>query len=191
MARMSFQGTDLRKRAMLSGGQGVLTAVYYATPDFISSRGVRGVVKTLLAAGVTALAFSEYDSLKPGNRGDDSDLLVQPAAQAPGELIGGSSSENDEPHPDNSPFGSDGESNEKTFSDFWIALPSAGRVAFGALGVAGAVGTAAAIAAAERGIYRFGERRAERGVVAAHTKTGLVIGGLTALLALIPPPRDN
>lgn len=190
MALMSSQGTDLRKRAILSGGQGVLTAVYYATPDFISSKGLRGVVKTLLAAGVTALAASEYDDLKRDMRRADTDLLVQPAAQAPGELIGGPGDGNDEPHPAEREHPAI-DADDKTFSDFWVSLPPSGRAALGGLGVVGALVTVAGIAAAERGIYRFSERRAERGVVAAHTKTGLVISGLTTLLALIPPPKDK
>lgn len=187
---MSSQGTDLRKRAILSAGQGVLTAVYYATPDFISSKGLRGVVKTLLAAGVTALAASEYDDLKRDLRRADTDLLVQPAAQAPGELIGGPGDDNDEPHPAAGEHpGPD--TDDTTFSDFWVSLPPSGRATLGGLGLVGVLVTAAGIAAAERGIYRFSERRAERGVVAAHTKTGLVISGLTTLLALIPPPNDK
>lgn len=187
---MSSQGTDLRKRAILSGGQGVLTAVYYATPDFISSKGLRGVVKTILAVGVTALAASEYDDLKRDRRSAESNLIVQPAAQAPGELIGGPGDEGHEPHPTGAEQ-SGGEPKEKSFSDFWVSLPPARRATLGGLGFVGALVTVAGIAAAERGIYRFSERRAERGVVAAHTKTGLVISGLTTLLALIPPPKDK
>ncbi len=188
---MTYQSKAFGKRAILSTGQGVLTAVYYSTPDFIPSKLARGVVKTAITLGITGLAVLEYRDEKQGAL-EDSDLLVQPAAQAPGELIGGPSDRNDEPHPAEGLRDEGGAaSREKGFSDFWLSLTPARRAGLSGLGIAGALATAAGIAAAERGIYRFSERRAERGVVAAHTKTGLVISGLTTLLALIPPPKNK
>lgn len=193
---MTSPGTDLRKRAILAAGQGALTALYYATPDVISSKAGRGVAKTMLALGVGGLAASEYDELKFGtrNRSDDGDLLVQPAAQAPGELIGGPGEQSDAPHPgsDERPQGEpDEDGMPQSFSQFWISLSPVSRVGLGGLAAAAGIGSILAAVAGERWIYRFGERRAARGVTAAHTKTGLVIGGLTALMALIPPPEDK
>ena len=193
---MTSPGTDLRKRAILAAGQGALTALYYATPDVISSKAGRGVAKTMLAVGVGGLAASEYDQLKIGkrSRNDDTDLLVQPAAQAPGELIGGPSEQADAPHPASGerPNGEDGaDGKPQNFSQFWISLSPVSRVGLGGLAAVAGIGSVLAAAAGERWIYRFGERRAARGVTAAHTKTGLVIGGLTALMALIPPPEDK
>lgn len=187
---MTAQSKAFGKRAILSTSQGVLTAVYYSTPDFIPSKLARGVVKTAITLGVTGLAVLEYRDEKQAavQRGD---LLAQPAAQAPGELIGGPSDQNDEPHPAEGRRDGGGTGSQEGFSDFWLSLTPARRAGLSGLGIAGAIATAAGIAAAERGIYRFSERRAERGVVAAHTKTGLVISGLTTLLALIPPPKDK
>ncbi|VXC05777.1 conserved hypothetical protein [Pseudoclavibacter sp. 8L] len=193
---MTSPRTDLRKRAILAAGQGTLTALYYATPDVISSKAGRGVAKTMLALGVAGLAASEYDELKLGKRGrtEDTDLLVQPAAQAPGELIGGPGDQADAPHPlpGERPQGEDEvDGKPQSFSQFWISLSPASRVALGGLAAAAGIGSILAAVAGERWIYRFGERRAARGVTTAHAKTGLVIGGLTALMALIPPPEDK
>ncbi|PPG26998.1 hypothetical protein [Pseudoclavibacter sp. RFBB5] len=188
---MTSQSKAFGKRAILSTGQGLLTAAYYATPDFIPSKAARGVLKTAITLGITGLAVLEYRDAKQGAL-EDSDLLVQPAAQAPGELIGGPRDENDAPHPAEGSRDEGGTgSTENSFSAFWLSLTPARRAALSGVGVAGALATVVGIAAAERGIYRFGERRAERGVTAAHTKTGLAIGGITTLIALIPTPKGK
>lgn len=206
---MSFQGTDYRKRAILAVGQGALTAAYYATPDFIASKAGRGVAKTLLALGVTGLAASEYDDLKNRKCAEDGDAFVQLAAEAPGELIGGPAGhggvdKQDGPlaaegeHPDSEAAarpgcadGSPAGAQPKNFSEVWTSLTPARRAGLGAFALVAAAGGTLAIVGVERWIYGFGERRAARGVTAPHTKTGLVVGGLTVLMALIPTPEDK
>ncbi|MBO3095055.1 hypothetical protein [Cellulomonas dongxiuzhuiae] len=52
-------------------------------------------------------------------------------------------------------------------------------------------GSVAATVAFERWVFRRGEARAAAGVRLAHTRTGLVLGALTAAGGLIPEPSEG
>lgn len=52
-------------------------------------------------------------------------------------------------------------------------------------------GVAAAAVAGERWIFRRGEARAAAGVRFAHTRTALVLGVLSAAVALVPEPSEH
>jgi len=68
---------------------------------------------------------------------------------------------------------------------------TAGTVVRGAVVVAVGIGSVVGAIAFERWLFRRGETRAATGVRFAHTRTGLVLGALTAAGALLPDQSEH
>lgn len=149
---------------------GVTMAAWYALPDVVDSRRARGWIKAgMLLASVAVAVWSvrsddrNDDSVTSGGDSEDSEVdlsgIATLAAVAPvidAESLGLSSAK-------------PGRAARAGAAAFAVAA----LTVLGTLGVAGMV-------AAERAIYRWGERRAARGIRGAHTRTGVVAGITTA-----------
>ncbi|MGN0100139.1 MAG: hypothetical protein ACI39C_04290 [Dietzia sp.] len=158
-------------------------AAWYALPDVVDSRRARGWIKAgLLLANVGVAAWSA----RSGGDDDDSVSSGRDTTDAEVDLSGIAHLAAVAPVIDADALG------------LTIAEPGrAARIrstgtALAAVTVLGALGVAGTVAA-ERAIYRWGERRAARGVRGAHTRIGAVAGVATAaaIWALEREPRPG
>lgn len=158
-----------RRAAADAAISGATMAAWYALPDVVGSRRARGWVKAgLLLANVGVAVWSarsdddDDDSVSSGRDTADAEVdlsgIAQLAAVAPVIDVDALGLTTAEP------------GRAARIRATGTAL--AAVTVLGALGVAGTV-------AAERAIFRWGERRAARGVCGAHTRTGVVAGVAT------------
>lgn len=171
--------TTPRSRAWPAVVAGVATAAYYAVPDMTPSRTARAWLKTGCLALACTAAVPTSRAAVQDLRAQRDEIRAERAAAAAAEVtvtdgtrVVGDPALDDEPAP---------------------GTPSrrAQRLAAVVGGTVVLAGSAALTVAAERGVYAFSERRAARGVTYAHTRTGLVLGAVSAALALLPEPRRD
>lgn len=181
--------STVRSRALTALVVGAATTAYYAVPDLTRSRAVRGLVKTACTAVVVGVSLpatpagvaelrEQWQELKAGGPGgpDRSAAL-------------------DNPVPDGTdPDGTDPDTDDPTRE---VATDAPGDRAGAPVAVAVAAGAAALAVSGvltvvtERWIHRRAEARGAAGARLPHTRTGLVMGALSAALALLPEPDDR
>lgn len=141
---------------------GVLTGVWYALPDVVASRRARGWLKVAVILGGAARAGRTAAHADAADDGDgdvpmpEADLTALVARMATEPVIDAES------------LGPGGAPPNRA-----RRLRVAG-VVLAALSVVGSV-------TGERAIHRWGERLTARGVRYAHTRIGLVAGGVTGV----------
>lgn len=149
---------------------GVVTAgavgVWYAMPDVVSSRPARGLLKLALLAGsaahaVVAVRSARAAAADDGALADDDGALTRIRALT-----------DRTPVLDATALGLEREAGGD--GPRWPAPRAL------AVGTAVVAGSLAATVAVERGVHRFGEHLAARGVRAPHTRIGVVAALLTA-----------
>jgi hypothetical protein len=150
---------------------GAATTAYYATPDVIRSRTARGWAKAALLLVATAATLPDARATWQHKRTAEptplTSLTWQDAAdevEAPGD---------DAPAPS------------------FRSLPARKQAVIAGVGAAVMAGSVWATVATERWLYRRAETRRVAGARWAHTRTGLVMGGVAAALALIPDPPEG
>lgn len=184
--------TRTASRILTALASGLATTAWYATPDVIASRTARGWAKAGLAAGALAVELPQLRAERASRRAA--------AVDVPGSSEGplradGPSAANAQPRAAvaSGAGGAAGAGGTAGVGGTEPAPPGTSRrraVALGVLVVAGAASVAGTVAA-ERWIFRRGEARAAAGVRFAHTRTAAVLGALTVVLALVPPPTGD
>ncbi|QCB95031.1 peptidase S9 [Cellulomonas shaoxiangyii] len=163
--------TTARARTTTALLTGLTTAAYYAVPDVARTRAARGWLKAACVAAGAAVAlpdarqaWTELQARRRRTALDGIPVATENLAQSVLDNAG------------------DGPARSAT----------ARTVVRGAVVVAVAVaGSVAVTVAFERWVFRRGEARAAAGVRLAHTRTGLVLGALTAAGGLIPDPSEG
>ncbi len=150
---------------------GAATTAYYATPDVIRSRTARGWAKAALLLVATAATLPDARTTWQRRRAADptplTSLTWQDAAdeaEAPGD---------DAPAPS------------------FRSLPARQQAVIAGVGAVVMAGSVWATVATERWLFRRAEARRLAGARWAHARTGLVMGGVAAALALIPDPPED
>lgn len=165
--------TTTRKRVLTAVVAGATATAYYAVPDFVPSRTARGWIKAGLLAAGAATTLPDREE-RAQLRASWRDAM---AARAARRTADGTADSTD-----------DGTSADGTTTD---DSPSSVPVpVVVAAGVGLLAATTVASVAAERWLFRRGEARAAAGVRYPHTRTALVLGGLSLLLGLVPDPDD-
>ena len=159
-----------RRAAADAAISGATMAAWYALPDVVGSRRARGWVKAgLLLANVGVVVWSA----RSGDDDDDDAVISgRDTADAEVDLSGIAQLAAVAPVIDADALGL------TTAEPGRAARIRATGTALAAVTVLGALGVAGTVAA-ERAIFRWGERRAARGVRGAHTRTGVVAGVAT------------
>ena len=142
---------DPTRVAGLAAGVGA-TVAWYALPDYVRSRPLRGLIKTGLL-GVIGWSLVSMLPDEPELAHYDDEVDCSKGAEAAGE---------------------------DPLDDITEADPSELAVLAGA-----AVGSAMITVGVERWLFRRGERRRAQGSRFAHTRQGLVLGGLEAALTAL------
>ncbi|MCC2321380.1 hypothetical protein [Cellulomonas xiejunii] len=171
--------TNPRSRALNAALTGLATAAYYAVPDVTRSRAARGWLKAACLAAAGAA-----NAVAPANRGGWRELR---STWQDGVAVDGDPGTDGTHRTDGSPAGQGVDGSGVATDD---AAPSTKT----AIAVGGAVVLAASVAltiAGEKWLFRRAEARAAAGVRFAHTRTGLVLGALSAALALVPEPSER
>lgn len=137
--------------AGLAAGVGA-TVAWYALPDYVRSRPLRGLIKTGLL-GVIGWSLVSMLPDEPELAPYDDEVDCSKGTEAAGE---------------------------DPLDDITEADPSELAVLAGA-----AVGSAMITVGVERWLFRRGERRRAQGSRFAHTRQGLVLGGLEAALTAL------
>jgi len=144
---------------------GAMTIAYYASPDVVDSRPLRGVVKTALMGGITAVSMDDW-------RKD------RAAARA------AASSTDDALEPDVV-----GEEDELPTAELVRRMPAGKGAALSAVAGGAMAASVLVTIGAERWIFRRGQARAAAGSPLAHTLPALLWGGIAAAGMLIPGPE--
>ena len=147
-----------------------VTFAWYALPDAVGTRRGRAVAKAGLMVPVLAIASAQATRATVEAAAHDEPSRADDALARIRALTGTA------PVLDASTISADGETDGR--------LPSARQVALVTAGVAALAGIAVGTVAAERGIYRFGERLGSRGVGHPHARIGVVAGALMGALSL-------
>ncbi len=137
---------------------GTITAIWYALPDYVSSRRARGWVKVALASVVVGWSLV----------GDAS-----PSAERGAPAIQTAASSTPPETPSRPP------SSDRVG---WMGV--AGAVGFVGLVVLGLVGAATLTFAFDRAVHRLGQRAQRRGALHPHTRNGVILGAVAALADL-------
>jgi hypothetical protein len=147
---------------------GAATAAYYATPDVIRSRTARGWTKAALLLVAAAAALPDARRTWREQRAGDPAPLTSLSWQ---DVADDAETSGDAPP-------------AKTFR----SLPARQQAVIAGVGAVAMAGSVWATVATERWLYRRAETRRLAGARWAHARTGLVMGGVGAALALIPDP---
>lgn len=146
---------------------GLTTTAYYAVPDVARTRTTRGWLKAACLAVGAAQTFPTtregWQELRP----TWTDVPDPTTGDAEGAA-------------------SDDDATDDAGRPSWL-----GRAAVVGVGVAVIAAGVAGTVAAERWVFRRGEARAAAGVRFAHTRTAVVLGAASALLALLPEPSER
>jgi len=137
-------------------------AIYYATPDFISSRALRGWAKAGLGAIMLASCAPRFH---PASRAIPIDPTEHP--QHTGEA-----------HVD--PAGSD------SFPEAFATLSGNKKALLFGVSVGAIALSVVSFVVGEKWIFRRGQAKAASGQSLPHTRVGLIIGVLAATTALLP-----
>lgn len=160
-----------RRAAADAAISGATMAAWYALPDVVDSRRARGWIKVgLLLVNVGVAVWSA--GLDDDND-DDTVIAGRDTTDSEADLSGIAKLASVAPVIDAESLGLSSAKPGRA------ARARAVGTAVAALSVLGALG-AAGMVAAERAIFRWGERRAARGIRGAHTRTGVVAGVTTA-----------
>ncbi|WP_413450097.1 hypothetical protein AA0Y32_05440 [Georgenia phoenicis] len=145
---------------------GVLTGLWYASPDVVASRRARGLLKVAVlvggsavhaARGAKAAGSDPADAVDADAPAPEADLSTLVARMRTEPVIDAQSLGLGETSPGRCPR------KAKAIAVTLVVLTIVGTVA------------------GERAIYRWGERLTARGVRHAHTRIGLVAGGVTGV----------
>lgn len=168
--------TTTRKRVLTAVVAGATATAYYAVPDFVPSRTARGWIKAgLLAAGAAASLPDREERAQMRASWDDAmSARAARLAAADGTTPDGETPDGETPDGGTTPD-----------------APPSSVPALVVAGVALVAATTVASVAAERWLFRRGEARAAAGVRYPHTRTALVLGGLSTLLGLIPDSDER
>ena len=174
-----------RRAAADAAISGATMAAWYALPDVVGSRRARGWIKAgLLLANVGVAVWSARSD---GDDDDDESVSSgRDTTDAEVDLSGIAHLASVAPVIDADALGLNTAEPGRAARIRATGTALAAVTVLGALGVAGTV-------AAERAIFRWGERRAARGVRGAHTRTGVVAGVATgaAIWFLERKPRPE
>ena len=189
--------TATLSRAPMALIAGAATAAYYAVPDLVRSRTARGWVKVGLLGVTAATSLPDLRATLAANRAQDASdgeagtgVGSEAGTDASGvaaSLDGMGSSAEDT---DNSFVSEEAAADAADVADpQGVAdLSTRGKVVAGVVAVVLAAAATVSVVVTERWIFRRGEVRAAAGVRLAHTRTALLLGALTAALALVPSP---
>lgn len=144
---------------------GALAVAYYASPDIVRSRTLRGVVKTTLVTGITALSIDDWRRERAAEA-----ARVDAAAEAEPDVV-------DEKHVPS--------------AELIRRIPAGKGAALAAVAGGAMAASIVVTVAAERWIHRRGETRMASGARLPHTVPALLWGGIAAALTLIPTPEDS
>lgn len=146
---------------------GALAVAYYASPDIVRSRTLRGVVKTTLVTGITALSIDDWRRERAAEA-----ARVDAAAETEAEpdVV-------DEEH--------------VPTAELIRRIPAGKGAALAAVAGGAMAASIVVTVAAERWIHRRGETRRASGARLPHTVPALLWGGIAAALTLIPTPEDS
>lgn len=158
--------TSPGSRALTALVTGVTTAAYYAVPDVAHSRAARGWLKT---ACLVAGSFT----MSPRLSGD----TVRELRSSWHERTGLDTA--------------DGTAEPTSAAERWSAASPRQKAVIAGTGAALVAASTALTVAGEKWLFRRGEARAAAGVRFPHTRTGLVLGALSAALALVPDPSER
>ena len=149
---------------------GVTMATWYALPDVVGSRRARGWVKAGLLLANAGVAV--WSARSDGDDDDDAVISGRDTTDAEVDLSGIAHLASVAPVIDADALGLNTAEPSRAARIGATSTALAAVTVLSALGVAGTV-------AAERAIFRWGERRAARGVRGAHTRTGVFAGVAT------------
>ncbi|MBO3086623.1 hypothetical protein [Cellulomonas fengjieae] len=181
--------TTARARTTTALLTGLTTVAYYAVPDVARTRATRGWLKAACVAAGAAVAVPDarqaWTELQARRRRTAGEATNFDGRRFDGTALDGIpvATENlAQSVLDNAGDGPAPSADART-----VARGTAVVVAF-AVALAGSVAVTVAF---ERWVFRRGEAHAAAGVRLAHTRTGLVLGALTAAGALIPDPSEG
>lgn len=167
---------------------GATMGAWYALPDVVGSRRARGWIKAgLLLVNVGVAVWSaRLDDDKNDDGDDDTVIPGRDATDSEVDLSGIAELAAVAPVIDAASLGLNNAEPGRVARIRAAAFAVTALTALVSLAVVGSV-------AAERGIYRWGERRAARGVRGAHTRTGVLAGVATgaAIWAIERQPRST
>lgn len=147
---------------------GAMTVAYYASPDVVRHRTLRGVVKTALVGGITAVSFDDWKRDRAAAAEAEANAAhaeTDAAAQADEEQV--------------------------PTAELLRRLPARKGATLAAVAGGAMAASIAVTVAAERWIHRRGQARAAAGSRLPHTLPALLWGGIAAALTLIPTPGDT
>ncbi|WP_135849894.1 hypothetical protein [Serinibacter arcticus] len=149
---------------------GAMTVAYYASPDVVRHRTLRGVVKTALVGGITAVSIDDWKRDRAA------------AAQADGADAAAGAAADDETEADEE---------QVPTAELLRRLPARKGATLAAVAGGAMAASIVVTVAAERWIHRRGQARAAAGSRLPHTLPALLWGGIAAALTLIPTPEDT
>jgi len=161
LERMTSTPMSLRHTVstLVAGGA---IATYYATPDFITSRALRGWAKAGLGAIMLASCAPPFHPQgKSTPLGIDDETTVEPAEPAEPAESG-------------------------SLPETFAALSGNQKALLFGASVGAIALTVVSFVVGEKWIFRRGEAKAASGQSLPHTRAGLVIGALAAATALLP-----
>lgn len=173
--------TTARARTTTALLTGLTTAAYYAVPDVTSTRATRRWLKAACVAAGAAVAV-------PDARQAWTELQAARRRRTAGEVTNF-----DGTALDGIPVATENLAQSVLGDTGDSSAPSAAArtVVRGAVVAAALAGSVAVTVAFERWVFRRGEAHAAAGVRLAHTRTGLMLGALTAAAALIPDSSEG
>ncbi|WP_299951106.1 hypothetical protein [uncultured Modestobacter sp.] len=154
---------------------GVLTALWYASPDLVPSRTARAWAKAGLLTVSAAMAVRQLQDLEPAT-GTAPSLSTGPVTGTGTDPVTGAE-----------PAGEPGPSLSETLR----ALPLRRKAVAGGVVTVALAASVAGTVAAERRAHRRGEARAAAGKRLPHTGPALVYGALMAGLGMLPSPAEH
>jgi hypothetical protein len=171
-------------RALAATVAGVATTAYYATPDLIGSRTVRGWVKAGLSAVILASSVPDFLASRAAARAEAEARAAALAAEdAPADEAGTADDGRDVP--DNT-LATTAEDALERMAEQADELPGRAKAVLAGLGAGVLLGSAALTVALEKWVYRKGEARAAAGKRWPHAGPAVLYGALSAAVALLP-----
>lgn len=150
---------------------GAMTIAYYASPDVVDSRPLRGVVKTALMGGITAVSMDDWRKDRAAARAaaSSTDDVNEPDDALEPDVVG--------------------EEDELPTAELVRRMPAGKGAALAAVAGGAMAASVLVTIGAERWIFRRGQARAAAGSPLAHTLPALLWGGIAAAGMLIPGPE--
>lgn len=162
---------------------GAVTFAWYALPDAVPSRRVRGLAKALLTVPLVAVGVHQNRRLTAENRTVAAAAVEQATDPAAQEDPAATASDHRATVP-TVPTMPDGVPADSLDLASLVPQDPAKRAVLLGATAAVAAGSIATTVAVERAIHRLGEHMAARGTRLPHTRIGLVSGALAFALTL-------